>query len=206
MEEIYFNGKLSYTHMHALIEDYKLPFTSEETEEVSIDGRNGKKIKKLGTYPNKEVELTFNVLYEDYYYTLEKLDEWLSNIKDNRLMFTNRNKCYLVENVTYKEIENPYGYITLSVVFTCYPFLYLFNERVVDLSNITTHNYFGNAPGEPKLMIYGNGTINLTFNDEIITFYNVENYVELDSKERHCKNSTGGDILWDGNFPGNSFT
>lgn len=181
----------------------------EEYEEVEVEGRNGKLIINKGSYPNinKSFKLT-SMTYEDdteIELMIENINNWLFNVTDNKLLYAYDNRYNIVKKVVLSEdvktTFEEFGDFTVN--FICEPFYYDLNEYPLTLTNHAALYYKGTVPGECNIKIYGNGSIQLTINDDTVQINNVNEYVELDSKLLLClnkdKTSKSRDMI--GHFP-----
>lgn len=198
---IYFNNFNSYKDLGLTIADMSnIPIANEE-----VEINNGYTIR-MGKYPTLELPITFRIKHlHGLHYRQDKIMSWLTDIKDNRLMFSFApRKYYIVKNVIVDNlIRDIYAYNSISVTFILEPFKYEMYERVMTLTKSEKVQYKGTAPGEPNFKIYGNGNIQLTINSETVQINNVNGYVELDSKYLLClnedKTSKSRDMI--GGFP-----
>lgn len=181
--DIYFNGNRSLD-MNLFLEEYPtISIATEEFEEVPVDGRSGNLIINKGTYPDKKIPFTFTILSPQIEIDFERVYEWLTEIKDNRLVFGREDRCYKVKKVIFGDIQKEFRSIgEFKVTFLCEPF----SEDLTPIINEITSNNFkmyynGNAPGDTLIKIYGSGNIQLTINGETMLIKNVNNYVEIDS-------------------------
>lgn len=198
---IYFNNFNSHKDLGLTITDMvNIPIPNEEVE-VS----NGYTIR-TGKYSPLELPVTFRLeSFRHLFHRHDKIMRWLTDIKDNRLMFSFAPKTYyVVKNVVIENLKREFGkYNTISVVFTLEPFRYKLYEKTLFPTNPQRIHYEGTAPGEINLKIYGNGNIQLTINSETVQINNINEYVELDSKYLLClnkdKTSKSRDMI--GGFP-----
>lgn len=206
LDRFYFNGKKNFSDLKVLVKStISFPLSNEEIEDIPVDGRSDNLTIKKGTYPDKIIPVEISVLATiDFWEKLEEIDEWLSNIEDNRLVFTDRpNKAYRVKRVNKGNVaQELYIQGTSTIEFVCKPFLTDIEEYLVDITNLSNYYYSGNIPGEPLLKIYGSGNIQLAINDENIVIKNVTNYVTIDSKFMVCLNADGSNSLdMTGDYP-----
>ena len=188
--DIYFNGNRSLS-MNLFLEEYpSIPISTEDYEEVEVDGRSGNLIINKGTYPDKKIPFTFTILSPQIEVDFERVYEWLTEIEDNRLVFGREDRCYRVKKVIFGNIQKEFKSIgEFNVTFLCEPF----TEDLIPITNeITSNNfkiyYSGNAPGDTLIKIYGSGNIQLTINGETMQIKNVSSYVEIDSRLMQVRN------------------
>lgn len=188
--DIYFNRNRSLS-MNLFLEEYpSIPISTEDYEEVEVDGRSGNLIINKGTYPDKKIPFTFTILSPQIEVDFERVYEWLTEIEDNRLVFGREDRCYRVKKVIFGNIQKEFKSIgEFNVTFLCEPF----TEDLTPITNeIISNNfkiyYSGNAPGDTLIKIYGSGNIQLTINGETMQIKNVSSYVEIDSYLMQVRN------------------
>lgn len=180
---------------------------NEEYEEVEVEGRSGKLTIKKGTYPDLSKKFIVSILADetdDIYNLQDSITNWLFNITDNKLIYDDLLRCYLVKKVICSEIGTSFEELgDFEIEFICEPFKYLVDEQYINLNNNSNIYYQGTVEGEPNIRIYGSGNIQLTINSETVQINNVNEYVELDSKLLLCLNSDKASKSRDmiGHFP-----
>ncbi|MBU3112008.1 phage tail family protein [Clostridium lacusfryxellense] len=202
--EIYFNYNSSL-NLNLFLEKYpSIPISNEDYEEVPVEGRNGTLFINKGTYPNVVVPFVFALRSEDFEIDFDKVYEWLLDIEDNRFIFGRVDRCYLVKKVIFGDLQKEFRSIgEFNVDFVFEPFKADLEETLYTItSNNFSFEYFGNAPAESLIKIYGNGNIQITINGETMQISNVVNYVEIDSNLLQVRNldSTSKDDDTLGNF------
>ncbi|WP_308779647.1 phage tail domain-containing protein [uncultured Clostridium sp.] len=191
--EIYFNTNTSLD-MHIYLEKYpSIPVVNEDYEEVLVEGRSGSLIINKGTYPDKKIPLTFTLLHKDIYVKFDEIYEWLTNIVDNRLVCSRKDRCYRVKKVLFGNIEKEFRTIgEFEVTFICEPFSEDLDKTVYEITtNNFKFNYDGNAPADTLIKVYGSGNIQLTIDNETMQINNVTDYVEIDSNLLQVRNQDG---------------
>ncbi|WP_143314484.1 distal tail protein Dit [Clostridium sp. HBUAS56017] len=203
--ELYFNNDTSL-NLNLYLEEYPVvPRANEEYEKVPVDGRSGDLIINKGTYPDRTIPFTFTIVSNDIEVDFDRVEEWLTEIKDKRLFWGNSDKCFIVKKVNIGDFQQEFTTFGKSTInFLCEPFR---SDPDSIIYTITASgfkfNYSGNIPAEPLIKVYGSGNIQLTINGETIQIDNVTNYVEIDSKLMQFRNqdltSKDNDAL--GDFP-----
>lgn len=191
--EIYFNTNTSLD-MHIYLEKYpSIPVANEDYEEVLVEGRSGSLIINKGTYPDKKIPLTFTLLHKDIYVKFDEIYEWLTNIVDNRLVCSRKDRCYRVKKVLFGNIEKEFRTIgEFEVIFICEPFSEDLDQTIYEITtNNFKFNYDGNAPADTLIKIYGSGNVQLTIDNETMQINNVTDYVEIDSNLIQVRNQDG---------------
>lgn len=191
--EIYFNTNTSLD-MHIYLEKYpSIPVANEDYEEVLVEGRSGSLIINKGTYPDKKIPLTFTLLHKDIYVKFDKIYEWLTNIVDNRLVCSRKDRCYRVKKILFGNIEKEFRTIgEFEVIFICEPFSEDLDQTIYEITtNNFKFNYDGNAPADTLIKVYGSGNVQLTIDNETMQINNVTDYIEIDSNLLQVRNQDG---------------
>jgi len=202
--EIYFNNTTSL-NLNLFLEEYpSIPISNEEYEEVPVEGRNGALFINKGTYPNKVVPFVFSIRSEELELDFDKVYEWLTEIEDNRLMFGREDRCYIVKKIVFGNLQKEFRSIgAFGVDFICEPFKADLDPIIYEITSSNfSFEYFGNAPAESLIKIYGTGNIQITINGETMEILNVVDYVEIDSDLLQVRNLdlTSKDDDTSGNF------
>lgn len=203
--EIYFNNNSNLDFNLRLTEFPKIPRCNEEIEKVNVEGRSGDLIIKKGTYSDREISLSFSINSEDIYSDFDLIEEWLTDIDDNRLIIKDDFKIFLVKNVTIGDFTQELEELgSFDVKFLCDPFRYDMESIITEITSSGYSFYYGgNIPSEPLIKVYGNGNIQLIINGETMQINNVNSYVEIDSKLMQVRNQDGTSKDFDtlGDFP-----
>ena len=202
--EIYFNNNTSI-NLNLFLENYpSVPISNEEYDEVPVEGRNGTLFINKGTYPNVVVPFVFTIRSEELELDFDKIYDWLTEITDKRLMFGRNDRCYIVKKIIFGNLQKEFRSIgAFSVDFICEPFRSDLDPIIYEItSSGFTFEYFGNAPAESLIRIYGDGDIQITINGETMQILNVVDYVEIDSRLLQARNLdlTSKDDDTSGNF------
>ena len=97
--EVYFNNRMSLD-LNLRLENYPIITTvNEEYEEIKVEGRNGSLYENKGTFPDREVPLTFTLVSKELALDLDEVMEWLTYIEDNRLMYNRIDKTLRVKKI-----------------------------------------------------------------------------------------------------------
>ena len=184
METIIFNNENALDHFEIWIaKEYSLPFTQEEVEEVRVDGRSGSLTKKLGTYKDINIKLELTATQtEDYRPLVRKINKWLTEIVDNKLIFSSYKQRYL--KVKYVKIGNIERDIMLcgnfTVEFICEPFYFETGETLQAITNNTTIKNNGDIQSQPHLLLEGvSGNILISINGREMQFKGVQGTIDL---------------------------
>lgn len=191
--ELYFNNNTSL-NLNLYLENYpSIPITNEEYEEIQVEGRSGNLIINKGTYPDKKIPFTFTILSPQIEIDFERVYEWFTEFDDNRLIFGREDRCYKVKKVIFGDIQKEFKTIgEFNVTFLCEPFTQDLNSIIHEVtSSGFEFYYYGNAPADNLIKVYGSGNIQITINDETMQINNVTDYVEIDSEVLQVRNLDG---------------
>lgn len=201
MRRFYFNGFYNDKLNIIVTSEINIPYTNEDIEEVTVEGKSGSYTIKKGTYKNKEITLSIQLLTDDFNNDIERYIDWLENIEDNKLIIDNRRKAYVVKYVNTEDvIRDLRAGATATIKFVCEPFLITLDEEDVDITNLKEFYYNGSKEGEPLFTINGTGNIQLIVNGEVSTFRDVKTPINFDTKFMICT-SNGANFTFEGQFP-----
>ena len=191
---IYFNRKDCYEDLGILLkEPIYLPPNSEDVEEISIEGRNGSLTRKKGTFPDRNLDITFVLPHLDKNEMYEKIEEildWLENIEDNKLVIR-EDRYYIVKSVSYGDITTQaLRFYEITINFVLKPFAYDLNERDIELTANKNINNKGNIYSEPLLIVTPISNITnftITIDDKEFTIVDTVNkQVTIDCELKKC--------------------
>lgn len=190
----YFNGKYFLNDMELVVTEYN-PYkhATEEHEDTPVEGRNGPVHIMKGTYPERVKIFKFITLNRISLEELrEKLDDWLIDIKDNRLIYDMDSKAYRVIYAELGEITRKDFRYEFSITFTCESFLTDLEESKYNFTSKTFELFYGgDIEAEPCFKIYGSGIIQLIVNGEVFQVKNVDEYVTIDTKMQQVLDKSG---------------
>lgn len=187
METIIFNNKNALDDLNIWIaKEYVLPFVVEDEEETQIEGKSGTLTTKLGTFPNLNIPLELTLIdITDYRSKVRKINKWLTEIEDNKLIFSSyKERCLKVKKVSIKDIEKDIlkcGNFTVN--FLCEPFFYNSNEYQETINNNATLFNDGDLESQPNLLLEGvSGNISISINGREMQFTGVTGIVDINSR------------------------
>lgn len=201
-----FNRLNSLNDLGVGVQSYpSFPMINEEYEEYKVEGRSGSLIQNKGTYP--DIKITFDLVlikFDDFWQSMDRVEEWLNNIEDNTLIYDRKDICYKVKKVIKGNIKRE-AYLKegeFKVTFLCEPFKYDVYKGDLEITENNTEIYYeGTINTLPLIKVWGSGEINLTLNNQI----NIENisYIEIDSNLKQVRNADGTskDMNSNGYFP-----
>lgn len=197
LNTIIFNGYDSLKDLGVGVTSYPaIPSINENYEEYKIEGVDGSVIVKKGTYNNREFKIPL-VLKDfndhNFWCKIDLIEEWLTNIEDNRLFYDRDDRCFRVKNVTLNDIKRQayYGEGEFEVSFLCEPFRTDPEITEIDITNNYELEYQGTKNTLPLIKVYGSGTIQLHCNKTSIQIKNVNGYIEVDSKLKQVRDEDG---------------
>lgn len=208
METIIFNNKNALEDFKIWIsKEYELPFIVEEIEEIPIEGKSGVLTRKTGVYPDIKISLELTVIdIIDYRPLIRKITKWLTEIEDNKLIFTSyREKHFKVKKVTIGNItKDIINCGSFTVEFLCNPFYYSNSEGWETIkSNAVVFNE-GDISSKPNLLLEGvSGNISIMINDREIQFKGVTGAININSELFRATDGNGQSLTskMTGNFP-----
>lgn len=208
LNTLIFNGINSLEHLGVIVQSYpSINIPDEDYEQYSVIGRNGSLTVNKGTYGDIKISFELSLLkYDDFNYSIDRINNWLNNITDKRLFYDREDRCYIVKKVLkegLKRLEQNKGG-EFKITFICEPFMSDPNDTSITITQNSFEFYNnGNMNSNPTTKIYGNGTVELNLNGNIISIKNLENYVELNSHllQSIDSNKRSKDLDCIGNFP-----
>lgn len=186
METIIFNNKNALESFSIWIaKEYTLPFVQEDIQNKILDGRSGSLTKKLGTYKDISIKLELKLVdCENYRATIRKINKWLTEIEDNKLVFSSYKSKYLkVKKVTIGNIEKDILMCgNFTVEFLCEPFYYQTGEQLQTIISNSIIVNDGDLASKPDLLLENvSGDISISINGREIQFTGVEGTISLDN-------------------------
>lgn len=197
--EIVFNGCSSLDMNLRLTEYPVIPQLNEEYEEVKIDGRSGTLYINKGTYENRVITCNFTLTSNNYNLDFDKVDEWLTDIEDNRFFIDRTDRCFRVVKVLKNDTQKEFRSLgSFPVTFIVEPFRCDPEETVTSEATINNDGHF---PIYPKITIKGSGDISVVTNGDVFQVKNVVSKVVIDSELMVCVDSDGVVLKNYGNYP-----
>lgn len=201
----YFNNNSSESFKVILSDFPELPFVQEEIKSLEVGGKDGTLTKRTGKYKDLLISLECELLdIENYNEAIRNINNWLSEIEDNRLFFLdNPSKCYKVKKVTTGNIKNELNiYGAFTIEFTCYPFIYSTEEYEIEISNNSEFYYSGDIETYPRIILSGcRGDIQITINDITTQFNSTDGEIVIDYPQALDKEGVSITNSMIGKFP-----
>ena len=205
---IYFNRKDCYEDLGILLkEPIYLPPNNEEIETITIEDRNGSLTRKKGTFPDRNIDITFVLPHLDkngMYEKIEEILDWLENIEDNKLVIR-EDRYYIVKSVNYGDITTQaLRFYEITITLTLKPFAYDPSEKEITITSGKTLNNLGNVYSEPIITIepktaITNFTITINGNEFKIVD-TVNKTITINSELKKCI-SNNNNLNTSGDYP-----
>lgn len=207
MEQIIFNNVNSFQDLNLVItEEFELPFVNENVELIEIEGRSGTLTKKLGTYNDLRLTLKLTLLdCENYRNNVIRIANWLTDIEDNRLIFSSYNsKCLKVKKINIGNILKDISDCgTFTVEFICNPFYYNVMEHVEPVVGGVIFNS-GDLQCQPVFYLENvSNNISLSVNGRELQFKDVSGNININTNLYRATDGNGKSLTSKmvGNFP-----
>ena len=171
--------------------NYPLVIPIYTTYEVA----DGTTYRRLIGYEESSIPVTFNIMDDKYIRkTVASMNDWLVNIKDNKLIFADDKEFYYV--VKLVELDSEFSR-TLQDLGECQVNFIVepFRRKLSELNPIPItsgriiHND-GAVESKPIIRIEGEGSVTLKVNDKTIKV-NVSGHLVIDSERRLCYRDDG---------------
>ena len=198
---IIWNG-FNTSENNILIEQLEVPSKPEERKElITIDGRNGYLTRDYDCFSPISYEVQLNLYNREQVDVVKKIFRGSGDLVLSRCPDVTY-KATIVNSIDFERIM--YERRTCVVTFELQPLAYINRKitfTIMETGKQEIINQY-NAKAYPYMKIYGSGSGNLYFNNEIITFTNIDEYVELDSELEECyKDTSNCNKYMIGNFP-----
>ncbi|MDM0470697.1 phage tail family protein [Clostridium perfringens] len=169
-----------------------IPIPERNIEFKSIKGRDGDLTRDYKTYKDIKISVSLNFISEENNFINKgaEISDWLYNIRDNRLIFSdNPNIYYKVKKIECNNIERSMKVIGRFIItFVCDPYKYYIDNRTITISKTNT---VINSPdftcsSLPKLTVYGDGDITIKINGKQFMLEKIEKNITVDSTLQEC--------------------
>lgn len=201
-----FNNKTTKDLGISVVKRPNIPIPERNVISKDIPGRNGSVTIDYKTYKDIIISVSLNFISkENFNAKVLNISEWLLDIKDNKLIFSdNPDFYYKVKKIEFKNIERSLKKLgRFTVSFVCDPFKYCCDNNEIDITK--TVDIISPAfvyESNPIITIFGNGNLEITINNKKIQLENVEEYITIDSELKECyKNSSNLNYKMIGEFP-----
>lgn len=202
-----FNNKKNTDLGIQVVKRPNIPIPERNIELKSLKGRDGSLTRDYKTYNDIKISVSLNFILgeNDFFNKVAEIADWLYNINDNKLIFSDNDKFYYkVKKIECKDIERSLKVIGKFIVtFVCDPYKYYLENNDIEITNSTKIN----SPmlvvdSEPIISISGSGNVNLIINDKRIVLENVEENLIINSSILECyKEKENLNYKMSGEFP-----
>ena len=202
-----FNNKKNTDLGIQVVKRPNIPIPERNIELKSLKGRDGSLTRDYKTYNDIKISVSLNFISgeNDFINKGAEIVDWLYNINDNKLIFSDNDKFYYkVKKIECKDIERSLKVIGKFIVtFVCDPYKYYLENNDIEITNSTKIN----SPilvvdSEPIINISGTGNINLIINDKRTVLENVDESLIINSSILECyKGKESLNYKMSGEFP-----
>lgn len=161
-----------------------IPPPKKGVESIGIEGKDGNYYIDKETYEDISINVDFNFFSannDDLELKSAKIQNWLNDIEDNKLIIDNSMFYFKVKNIEVSNIEydGVYEISKFTVNFICEAYKYLRNDYKQNVDS--SHSIFNNmyALTKPVYYITGNGTLNV--NGNVVTITNNTDGIIIDT-------------------------
>lgn len=202
-----FNNKKNTDLGIQVVKRPNIPIPERNIELKSLKGRDGSLTRDYKNYNDIKISVSLNFISgeNDFINKGAEIANWLYNINDNKLIFSDNDKFYYkVKKIECKDIERSLKVIGKFIVtFVCDPYKYYLENNDIEITNSTKIN----SPilvvdSEPIISISGTGNINLIINDKRTVLENVDESLIINSSILECyKGKESLNYKMSGEFP-----
>lgn len=202
-----FNNKKNTDLGIQVVKRPNIPIPERNIELKSLKGRDGSLTRDYKTYNDIKISVSLNFISgeNDFINKGAEIADWIYNINDNKLIFSDNDKFYYkVKKIECKDIERSLKVIGKFIVtFVCDPYKYYLENNDIEITNSTKIN----SPilvvdSEPIISISGTGNINLIINDKRTVLENVDESLIINSSILECyKGKESLNYKMSGEFP-----
>ena len=184
MLELIIDNKSSADFGLCLAETPSIPSPERDVERVSIRGRHGSLTKKYA-YKDISFSVSLNLLEDDGIKDkLRYIRAWILNAK--KLQLSDDTVFYRIKESNIPDIENELNLLgKFEANFVADPFQFK-ESKIVSRNSPGKVLYSGTIESEPYIKIYGTGNGSLTFNNDVIHFQSISEYIEIDCENQQA--------------------
>lgn len=186
-----FGGKNSFSDYGIYITSRpSIPTPKRKISNVNIPGRNSSLKFDENKYEDITITVKCSVKGTDYYKRIDEINGWLYGLGEDELIFSfDENKKYIAQVVNAIEFSQVLRYFSdFVIVFNCQPFKYDISNSNLVITKPGVINNIGNIYSEPIIKVTGSGNIVLSFNNQVINLYEVNEKLIIDSVIQNCYN------------------
>lgn len=184
MLELIIDNKSSADFGLCLAETPSIPSPERDVERVSVRGRHGSLTKKYA-YKDISFSVSLNLLEDDGIKDkLRYIRAWILNAK--KLQLSDDSVFYRIKESNIPDIDNELNLLgKFEANFVADPFQFK-ESKIVTLNSPGKVLYSGTIESEPYIKIYGTGNGSLTFNNDVIHFQDISEYIEIDCENQEA--------------------
>lgn len=186
-----FNNKKNTDLGIQVVKRPNIPIPERNIELKSLKGRDGSLTRDYKTYNDIKISVSLNFISgeNDFINKGAEIANWLYNINDNKLIFSDNDKFYYkVKKIECKDIERSLKVIGKFIVtFVCDPYKYYIDNNDIEITNSTEIvSPILVEVSKPLITVFGTGDINLTINNKRIQLEKVDENITIDSTLKEC--------------------
>lgn len=202
-----FNNKKNTDLGIKVVKRPNIPIPERNIELKSLKGRDGSLTRDYKTYNDIKISVSLNFISgeNDFINKGAEIGDWLYNINDNKLIFSDNEKFYYkVKKIECKDIERSLKIIGKFIVtFVCDPYKYYIDNNEIEITNSTEIvSPILVESSKPLITVFGAGDINLTINNKRVQLEKVDENIIIDSVLKECyKGKDNLNYKMHGEFP-----
>ena len=202
-----FNNKKNIDLGIKVVKRPNIPIPERNIELKSLKGRDGSLTRDYKTYNDIKISVSLNFISgeNDFINKGAEIGDWLYNINDNKLIFSDNEKFYYkVKKIECKDIERSLKIIGKFIVtFVCDPYKYYIDNNEIEITNSTEIvSPILVESSKPLITVFGAGDINLTINNKRVQLEKVDENIIIDSVLKECyKGKDNLNYKMHGEFP-----
>ncbi|EJT5919126.1 distal tail protein Dit [Clostridium perfringens] len=202
-----FNNKKNTDLGIQVVKRPNIPIPERNIELKSLKGRDGSLTRDYKTYNDIKISVSLNFISgkNDFINKGAEIADWLYNINDNKLIFSDNDKFYYkVKKIECNDIERSLKIIGKFIVtFICDPYKYYIDNNEIEITNSTEIvSPILVESSKPLITVFGAGDINLTINNKRVQLEKVDEKIIIDSVLKECyKGKDNLNYKMHGEFP-----
>ncbi|ELC8455927.1 phage tail family protein [Clostridium perfringens] len=186
-----FNNKKNTDLGIKVVKRPNIPIPERNIELKSLKGRDGSLTRDYKTYNDIKISVSLNFISgeNDFINKGAEIADWIYNINDNKLTFSDNDKFYYkVKKIEFNDIERSLKVIGKFIVtFICDPYKYYLENNEIELTNsIKINSPMLVESSKPLITVLGTGDITLLINNRKVLLEKVENKITIDSQLMEC--------------------
>ena len=202
-----FNNKKNTDLGIQVVKRPNIPIPERNIELKSLKGRDGSLTRDYKTYNDIKISVSLNFISgkNDFINKGAEIADWLYNINDNKLIFSDNDKFYYkVKKIECKDIERSLKVIGKFIVtFICDPYKYYIDNNEIEITNSTEIiSPSLVVESKPVVTVIGTGDIDLNINNKRVHLEKIDGNITIDSILKECyKGNNNLNYKMHGEFP-----